>query len=262
MVVNEALQGYEIFMFTDNSTAEAAYWKGTSKSRRLFDLVLQLKKLELEQDIILHVIHISGKRMIAEGADGILRGDHSEGVMAGTPITNFVPLHLDPLQRVPALRGWLEKITQGLSFKFLTPDDWYTVGHQLGNFIWTSAPASAEVVVEQLGRARLKRPESFHIIIVPWVMTGRWRRHLTRGTECYLKLDWAEVWDIETQFEPLLMFVCLPYRSHSPKIEAQAKLLDGFRGDLLGAAMRETSDRRKRHILRKFLFQARSLCAL
>eukprot|EP00978_Attheya_sp_CCMP212_P002155 scaffold4461_cov48-Attheya_sp.AAC.1 len=58
-------------MFTDNSTAEAAYWKGTSKSRKLFELVLMLKKLEVKYDIILHVIHVSGKRMMAQGTDGL-----------------------------------------------------------------------------------------------------------------------------------------------------------------------------------------------
>jgi hypothetical protein len=52
LVQTEALGGYEIYMFTDNSTAEAAFWKGTSVSPRLFELVLCLKRLELEHDII------------------------------------------------------------------------------------------------------------------------------------------------------------------------------------------------------------------
>jgi hypothetical protein len=77
----EDLRGYEIFMFTDNSTAKAAFWKGTSVSPQLFELVLQLKQLELCHDIILHVIHISGKRMKAQGTEGLSRADHSQGVM-------------------------------------------------------------------------------------------------------------------------------------------------------------------------------------
>jgi hypothetical protein len=31
------LRGSEIFVFTDNSTAEAAFWKGTSRSEKLFE---------------------------------------------------------------------------------------------------------------------------------------------------------------------------------------------------------------------------------
>jgi hypothetical protein len=62
-VKKEDLAGYKIYMFTDDSTAKAAFWKGTLVSLRLFELVLQLKQLVLNCDVILHVIHISGKRM-------------------------------------------------------------------------------------------------------------------------------------------------------------------------------------------------------
>ena len=134
-----SLEGYEIFMFTDNSTAEAAFWKGTSTSLPLFKLVLELKQLEMESDIILHVIHVSGKRMIAQGTDGLSRADHSEGVMQGKPIANFVPLHLDALEREPGLRAWLTQVTSGLEPTFLTPEGWYLTGHQTGTFIWTPA---------------------------------------------------------------------------------------------------------------------------
>ena len=47
--------------------------EGTSKSRKLFELVLRLKKLEVKYHIILHVMHVSGKRMIAQGTDGLSR---------------------------------------------------------------------------------------------------------------------------------------------------------------------------------------------
>jgi hypothetical protein len=94
LVEAEDLGGYRLFMFTDNSTAEAAFWKGTSVSPCLFELVLQLKRLKLERDIILHVVHISGKWMIAQGTDGLSQADHLEGVMHGKPIQDFILLHL------------------------------------------------------------------------------------------------------------------------------------------------------------------------
>jgi hypothetical protein len=85
LVKTEDLAGYKIYMFTDNSTAEAAaaFWKGKPVSSRLFELVLQLKRLELDCDVILHVIHISGKRMIAQGTDGLSQADHLQGVTQG-----------------------------------------------------------------------------------------------------------------------------------------------------------------------------------
>mmetsp|Transcript_22933 Transcript_22933/g.34778 ORF Transcript_22933/g.34778 Transcript_22933/m.34778 type:complete len:214 (-) Transcript_22933:280-921(-) len=39
------LYGAEIFIFTDNTTAEGAFWKGITPSRRLFNLVLELREL-------------------------------------------------------------------------------------------------------------------------------------------------------------------------------------------------------------------------
>ena len=65
-----SLEGYEIFMFTDNSTAKAAFWKGTLTSPLLFELVLELKQLEMDSDLILHFIHISGKRRLLRGQMG------------------------------------------------------------------------------------------------------------------------------------------------------------------------------------------------
>jgi hypothetical protein len=256
------LQGHEIFLFTDNSTAESAFWKGTSGSEKLFKLALRLKHLELDYDMILHVIHVSGKRMIAQGTDGLSRADSSGGVMSGSPMEDFVPLHLGPLQREPKLRKWLEEITTGLNAHFLTPNKWYTTGAERVTFIWTPPPAAADVVVEQLGRARLKRPEGMHLVVVPRVMTGRWRRPLTRGSECYLRMNWPEVWNLETHFEPLLIFVCIPYRSDNPKLGEQKKLVDDFHGAMLSSRLSETSEEYRQDLLQKFLLKARSLCSL
>jgi hypothetical protein len=166
--------------------------------------------------------------MIAQGTDGLSRADHSQGVMEGKPILEFVPLHLHPLERAPGLKLWLKQFTAGMNPTILTPEGWYTPGHGRGTFIWITPPAAAEVVVEQLGRARLKRQESLHLILVPCIMTGRWRRYLTQGSEIYLRIDWDSVWNLKTHFEPLLLFICLPYRSDCPRLPEQQQFLDDF----------------------------------
>jgi hypothetical protein len=74
-IVNEnGMRGSEIFIFTDNLTAEAAFWKGTSQSPLLFELVLRLKTIEMEHDLHLHLVHVSGLRMIDEGGRRPLAG--------------------------------------------------------------------------------------------------------------------------------------------------------------------------------------------
>jgi hypothetical protein len=141
---------------------------------------------------------------------------------------DYMPLHKNPLEREKKLKPWLESVTKGLNATFLSPEGWFDEGHGYGTYIWTPCLAAAEVVVEQLGRARLKRPESMHIVVVPRTMTGRWRRHMTRGTDFYFKMDWEGVWPLSEQYEPLLIFVCLPFESHSPGHEKREQLLEEF----------------------------------
>ena len=56
----------ELFLFVDNSVVEAAYDKGNSSSKALFDLVVELKVLEFHSESVFHIIHVSGKRMIVK----------------------------------------------------------------------------------------------------------------------------------------------------------------------------------------------------
>jgi hypothetical protein len=124
----------------NNSTAEAAFWKGTSKSKALFELALRLKELELKHDVQLHVVHVNGKGMITEGTDGLSRADHGKGVMLGADIWTFIPLHLDPLIRESKVEAWLQDVTRGLNFEFLDPSGWFDDALKLGNFKWTVYP--------------------------------------------------------------------------------------------------------------------------
>jgi hypothetical protein len=44
------------------------------------------------------VSHVSGKRMIKEGADAVSRGQLREGVTAGEAMLLFIPLNENPLE--------------------------------------------------------------------------------------------------------------------------------------------------------------------
>jgi hypothetical protein len=65
-----------------------------------------LKALEMEYNLLLHMVHVSGRRMILQGTGGIFRGDQAEGVMVGKPMLEFVPLNLNALERSPSLVDW------------------------------------------------------------------------------------------------------------------------------------------------------------
>jgi hypothetical protein len=123
-----------VCFFTDSSTAEAAIYKGTSKSQKLFALVNHLKVLEEKHFIHLVVCHVAGTRMIAEGGDGASRGILNEGVMSGEKILSLIPLHLSALEWSPTLLPRLNFWT-GEKLEALAPKDWCELGHGIRG--WT-----------------------------------------------------------------------------------------------------------------------------
>ena len=108
LYIDGSLRGCELFLFTDNLVGEYTYYKGSSTSRMLFNLVLWMRKLQIYGDLILHVIHISGKRMQECGVDGLSRGNTTEGVMIGNRLLGYLPLHLSALERSKGLMKWIE----------------------------------------------------------------------------------------------------------------------------------------------------------
>ena len=101
------LEGREIFIFTDNMVSEAFAARGSSKRKILYELVVRVYKLEMHYKCRIQFIHVAGSRMIAQGSDGLSRGDMYEGVMRGESMLSHVPLHLNAVERSPALLNWI-----------------------------------------------------------------------------------------------------------------------------------------------------------
>ncbi len=116
--------------------------------------------------------------------------------------------------------------------------------------------------MEQLGFARLKRPEALHILLVPRPMTGRWRRLLTRGSDGYIKLDDPAVWNLNSHYEPLLAFFCLPYHSWDPKLSERSSIVDRLQRLVSKPDVPPLSTGARRDLLRKLLIEARGLCPM
>ena len=81
----------------------------------------------------------------------------------------YIPLHESPLQRDPSLQNWFRSWWEsyGTPFGVLTPEGWFTTAHATGCFLWDVPPAAGEAAVEQLGKARHKRPQAVHIFVCP-----------------------------------------------------------------------------------------------
>jgi len=251
------LAGTEIFLFTDNSTAEGAFFRGTSSNRRLFELILTLRKLEHEHGFVLHVIHISGLRMIASGIDGLSRGDTADGIMGGAPVLSFVPLHLPANERSGALVDWIcDWFAEDLTV--LDAKGWFTTGH-IGNksLLWLPAPAAAEVALEQLCLARHKRTTSTHIFVVPRLMTAYWRKQLGKVSDVMFTVPIGTSCWPEHMYEPLIIAIVFPLYRYAPWSLKGSKLLGSLGGEL--QAVWKTLPERSRFILRELCRKARTL---
>ena len=77
-------------MFTDNPTVESCVVRGLSSSPKLLELVERLQVLTMRAGIKIHVFHVAGTRMIAQGIDGVSRGYLGHGVMAGQTMSVFI----------------------------------------------------------------------------------------------------------------------------------------------------------------------------
>ena len=108
------LKDGELWIFTDNSTAENCFFKGGLTSKTLHELVLRLRKAEMSFGFTLHLVHVVGTRMIAQGTDGLSRGSFLEGVARGEHMLSFVDLAFNAFERQPALlkfvQSWVEPV--------------------------------------------------------------------------------------------------------------------------------------------------------
>jgi hypothetical protein len=259
LVEEGSLGGSEVFLFTDNSTAESVYYKGNSSSKTLFELMLRLRNLEMKGDLVLHVVHVAGTRMQGEGADGASRGDFTTGVMAGDRVLDYVPLHKSAMELEPGLKDWLKSCwSEELGeLKFQEPNDWFKHGYQGDNFVWSPAPAAAETASEQMARAIHKSPSSCHMFVCPRLMTARWRRRVGKLADFKFELGaGCKVWS-QGRHEPLLIFVCLPLSKHRPWKLKGTKLVEGLEGKM--RELHKTNFRGRGRILRKLLFRSKWL---
>jgi hypothetical protein len=229
------LQDCELFMFMDNSTAESCFYQGSLKSRQLHALVLVLRTLEMTYGMTIYVIHVSGKRMIAQGTDGCSRGSLMEGVMTGEDMLTFVNLALNAVEHHPPILDWVHTWTDRPDLVALTPEGWYEKGHGItggvlyehkvwisthnkkgGLFLWTPPPAVADVAIEELLKARHKRTDTFHVVMIPCLMTPRWRRLLNKACNfTFVVSPGTSVWPSD-MFEPLWIGIILPFTQHRP----------------------------------------------
>ena len=76
------------------------------------------------------VTHVSGSRMKLQGTDDVSRGSLKTGVTVGKNMIDYCPWGKSPIIMEPRLKTWI-KTWAGVEAIFLTPEGWYTTGHDI-----------------------------------------------------------------------------------------------------------------------------------
>jgi hypothetical protein len=220
------LVGFEIWLATDNSTAEASFHKGRSSSPELDAMVLELRLLAIAGNFILRVVHIAGTRMIELGIDALSRGELHVGALVKATAPEIIPLHLHPLERsmdlLPWLSSWIPEFTVAL------PDDWFYRAQEAGRYdfpseplkpwIWSLHPAAALIALEELGNARLKCHDVLRgVVLGPSLLRHEWFRHFRQSVDFYFFIPAGSIpaWPA-SMHEPLTLGLYLPLLRFSP----------------------------------------------
>ena len=56
-------------------------------------MIVELRKLEMTAQLILHFVWILRKQMIMQGIDGLLQGEFSSGIITGDSFLDFMPMN-------------------------------------------------------------------------------------------------------------------------------------------------------------------------
>lgn len=82
--------------------------------------------------------------------------------------------------------------------------------------LWSPPPAVADAMLEELLKARHKRSDTFHVVVIPRLMYPRWRRLFHKVSDLtFLVPPGASFWPSH-MFEPLWVGVVFPFVLHRP----------------------------------------------
>ena len=154
----------------------------------------------------------------------------NQGALAIGKICLYAPINLSALNRTRELKPWILTWAPANAF-FLTPSQWFVESHNIrwsgdgsprklsysrAFYIWAPPPCIADVAIEQLREARLKRHNSIHVMIIPKLFFSLWRRQFYKAMDMVLFLPprWKH-WP-SNMHEPLIFGFSFPFVRFKP----------------------------------------------
>jgi hypothetical protein len=191
----------------------------------------------MKYEFTLHVVHVAGTRMIAQGTDGLSRGSLLEGVVKGEDMLSFVDLSRLAIERHPGLLefvySWVEPVL-GES-RVLSTKEWFQEGHGIIGgmrdssgiwtpqhaadgkaYIWAPPPIIDNVALEECAKAIHKRTDSYHIFLIPQLYSPLWLRMFYKLSDFVFKISPCSRHWPSSMHEPLFVDISLPLLPRNP----------------------------------------------
>ena len=149
----------------------------------------------------------------------------------GKEMISFCPWGKSAIESEANLKAWMQAWLPSDTI-FLQPEDWYLRGQDIlegadggrlcwpniatGTYVWYPPPAAADVCLEELHKARIKRKDSFHIIVVAKLFSPMWLRQLNKVADCHVLIPATHHFWGPNNFESLIIAFVFPFLPFRP----------------------------------------------
>ncbi len=126
--------------------------------------------------------------------------------------------------------------------------------------LWALPPAVTDAALKELLKAHHKQTDTFHILLIPHLMTPRWRRLFNKACDfTFVISPGSSFWPVE-MYKPLWVGIVLTFTKYRPWCFRRAPLLVEMGRSLRG--LLETCETNAPDLLQKLLFLPRRVDSL
>jgi hypothetical protein len=129
-----------------------------------------------------------------------------------------------------------------------------------GKLVWTPPPGAANVALEELRKARIKRQDSTHVFVCPRLLKPLWFRQLYKAADVVFDVPPGVCCWSTNMYEPMVIGIVFPFLHRAPwQVRSTPKMLSVARKL---RQVWEVSDVAPRNLLRKLLLDHERLQSL